>query len=231
MARCRRITSSSPRRPIRIPGLDFGAVAILSTIRRQAVRDPSRSFGSTSNLINGASIASVVNPQIVMEFVASKPSSCMMTAGGSCPRNPAGRRRSISRLVSFVVPVRDRIDERLILAIPGAVGHGKGLAVRLRLECRRTDVRYPHLNWTQPLQPQPRTMLSYLHAGRLGHDSAPCQITCNLPCPAATIHHFRTVTAPGAAKARGPPHYSAASASGSSSSDTMLSIEFATMPD
>jgi len=70
----RQIASSSSL-PTRAPTLAFGTVVILSTIRRQAARNPLRSFGSTGRRNNGASVSSVVKAQMVIESVASKLSS------------------------------------------------------------------------------------------------------------------------------------------------------------
>ena len=58
---------------------------ILSIIKRDAIDKPFRSVGSTSIRDNGASVGSVVNTQSVMEFVASKRSSCTITAGRGLP--------------------------------------------------------------------------------------------------------------------------------------------------
>jgi hypothetical protein len=61
--------------PTDAPIFDFGTVVILSTIRRQGMRSPLRSFGSTARRNRGASVGSVVNAQIVTESVRSKLSS------------------------------------------------------------------------------------------------------------------------------------------------------------
>ncbi len=45
---------------------------ILSTIRRQLARNPSRSLGCTVTRNSGASVSSVVKAQIVIEAVPSK---------------------------------------------------------------------------------------------------------------------------------------------------------------
>lgn len=78
-------TSASPKRPMWAPTFDFGTVVILSTIRRQAVRNPLSALGSTSRRKRGASVSSVVRAQMVIEFVASKRSSCRMTTGRGLP--------------------------------------------------------------------------------------------------------------------------------------------------
>ena len=67
--------SSSSNLPTRAPTLVFGTVEILSTINRHAVRRPLRSLGCTARRISGASVASVVKAQTVIESVASKLSS------------------------------------------------------------------------------------------------------------------------------------------------------------
>ena len=66
---------------MRCPSLFFGTVVILSTMRRERVLRPLRSFGEIGTRNNGASVGSVVMTQIVMDSVASKRSSCRMTAG------------------------------------------------------------------------------------------------------------------------------------------------------
>src|SRR5437867_1037283 len=85
IARLSRTRSSSSRRPTRDPILVFGTVVILSTIKRHGVRRPFRSPGTTGSRNNGASVVSVVNTQIVSEAVASKRSSCTITAGRGFP--------------------------------------------------------------------------------------------------------------------------------------------------
>ena len=67
------------------PSLDLATVVMLSTIKRQVTRSPFRSFGSTDRRNKGASVGSVVNAQMVIELVASKLSSCRMTAGRGLP--------------------------------------------------------------------------------------------------------------------------------------------------
>lgn len=84
-ARFSRTMSSSARRPTRSPTRNFGTVVILSTIIRHPARSPLISLGSTGNRNNGASVGSVVKAQIVIESVASKRSSCRITAGRGFP--------------------------------------------------------------------------------------------------------------------------------------------------
>jgi hypothetical protein len=50
-----------------------------------SARRPLRSFGSTGRRNNGACVGSVVNAQIVMEFVASNRSSFKITTGRGFP--------------------------------------------------------------------------------------------------------------------------------------------------
>src|SRR5215469_5878429 len=70
-ARFSRRMSSSAKRPTRVPILDFGTVVILSTINLQVVRRPLASLGSIRSRNKGASVGSVVNAPIVIEFVTS----------------------------------------------------------------------------------------------------------------------------------------------------------------
>jgi hypothetical protein len=67
----------------RAPTLDFGTVVILSTIIRQARRSPFRRLAARQAEIMGLRVSSVVKAQI--ESVASKLSSCTMTAGRGLP--------------------------------------------------------------------------------------------------------------------------------------------------
>jgi hypothetical protein len=67
--------------PDAVSSLFFGTVVILSTMSRERVSRPLRSFGAIGTRNNGASVGSVVMTQIVMDSVASKRSSCRMTAG------------------------------------------------------------------------------------------------------------------------------------------------------
>jgi len=70
---------------MRCPSLFFGTVVILSTMSRERVLRPLRSFGAIGTRNNGASAGSVVMTQIVMDSVASKRSSCRMSAGRGLP--------------------------------------------------------------------------------------------------------------------------------------------------
>jgi hypothetical protein len=65
--------------------LDFGTVAILSTVSREGERKPLRSFGFTGSRNKGASVGSLVKAQIVIESVASKLSSYTITTGRGLP--------------------------------------------------------------------------------------------------------------------------------------------------
>jgi len=85
MARFNRTMSASSSRPMRVPSLPFATVVTLSTMRRQGVRSPFCSLGATETRNNGAWVGSVVNAQTVMEFVASKRSSCTITTGRGLP--------------------------------------------------------------------------------------------------------------------------------------------------
>ena len=75
MVRLRRKTSSSARRPTRLPVLVLGIVVILSTMRREAERSPFVALGWMSSRKRGASVGSVVKAQTVTEAVLSKRSS------------------------------------------------------------------------------------------------------------------------------------------------------------
>jgi hypothetical protein len=77
--------SSSERRPTRTPTFDFGTVVILSAIIRHVMRNPLRGLGSTGSRNNGASVWSLVKAHMVIEFVASKLSSCTITTGRGFP--------------------------------------------------------------------------------------------------------------------------------------------------
>ena len=77
--------SSSSRRPIRAPSLDFCIVVTLSSMSRQDARKPFCPFSSTVSLNNGASVASVVKAHMVIESVPSKLSSCTVTTGRGLP--------------------------------------------------------------------------------------------------------------------------------------------------
>lgn len=81
MALFRRSRSSSLRRPKRRPRLALRTVVILSTMRRDGVRSPEAGLGFTSSLNNGASVVSLVKPQMVTESVAANRSSWTITAG------------------------------------------------------------------------------------------------------------------------------------------------------
>src|SRR2546426_2493877 len=70
-----RTMSSSPSRPTRAPSLERWAVVSLSTIRRLLSRSPFIGVGSMGSRINGASVGSVENAQIVTASVESNRSS------------------------------------------------------------------------------------------------------------------------------------------------------------
>ena len=70
---------------MRAPNFDFGTVVILSIIRRQGALRPLRAPGATGKRNNGASVSSVVKAQIAIDFVASKLSSWMISAGRGFP--------------------------------------------------------------------------------------------------------------------------------------------------
>ncbi len=59
----------------------------------------------------------------------------------------------------------DRIDERLIVCLPLACRHGRGLAMGLGYELWGADVRHPDLDRAKALTPQPLPVLSYTFAG------------------------------------------------------------------
>ncbi len=59
---------------------------------------------------------------------------------------------------SFAVPVRDGVDERLIVTLMLALCDRERLPVRLGLEGRRADVRHPDLDRSQALPAQPVTV-------------------------------------------------------------------------
>lgn len=80
----RRIPSSSST-PTRARSLDLGTVVILSTMRLLGAFNPFRSFGCTPMRNSGASVGSVVKTQMVIERVASKLLSWMITAGLGLP--------------------------------------------------------------------------------------------------------------------------------------------------
>ena len=52
----------------------------------------------------------------------------------------------------------DGVDEGLIVLSVGACRDSERLAVRLRLEGRRTHIGHPNLNWAQTLRSQTQTM-------------------------------------------------------------------------
>jgi len=85
MAWLSRATSASSNLPTSDPSFDFGTVVILSTIRRDAARNPFFWLGSIANLNKGASTESVVKAQIVTDAVLSKLSSWTITAGRGLP--------------------------------------------------------------------------------------------------------------------------------------------------
>jgi hypothetical protein len=49
------------------------------------MRNPLRGLGSTGSRNNGASVSSLVKAHMVIEFVASKLSSCTITTGRGFP--------------------------------------------------------------------------------------------------------------------------------------------------
>jgi hypothetical protein len=55
------------------------------------------------------------------------------------------------RLASFIAPVRNRVDEFLILKSVGARCHSQRLAMRFRPERRRAHIRHPDLDRAQTL--------------------------------------------------------------------------------
>jgi hypothetical protein len=113
-------------------------------MRRQGVRRPFRSFGSTGRRNNGASVGSVVNAQIVMESQQAE----------ACPRSPGRRQRSRSLRASCRAPIGNCIDEALILLGVRTVGDGKGLPMGCGRERSRANVRHPNLNRSQSLPAQ-----------------------------------------------------------------------------
>jgi hypothetical protein len=77
--------SSSASLPMRLASFALATVVTVSTISRETVASPFPSLGSTTRRNSGASVGSVVNAQIVIELVALKRSSCMMTTGRGLP--------------------------------------------------------------------------------------------------------------------------------------------------
>ena len=67
---------------------------------------------------------------------------------------------------------RDGIDEGLVLLGVGAGGDGEGLEMRLLREPGRADIRHPDLDRSQPLLPQPASMVSDSFARGLAHRPA-----------------------------------------------------------
>jgi hypothetical protein len=59
---------------------------------------------------------------------------------------------------SFGDPLRDGVDQDLIVVTVGALGDREGVSVRLGLEGRRADVGHPDLDWSQALPAQPCTV-------------------------------------------------------------------------
>ncbi len=85
MARFSRTMSAAVSLPMRLPSFAFEIVVILSTISREAVLSPFVSCGSTARRSSGAFVGSLVNAQIVTDFVAAKRSSCTITTGRGLP--------------------------------------------------------------------------------------------------------------------------------------------------
>jgi hypothetical protein len=63
----------------------MGTMVILSTISRLVAISPLRSFGSTGRRNKGAFVSSLVKAQILIEPVASKPTSWATTTGRGLP--------------------------------------------------------------------------------------------------------------------------------------------------
>jgi hypothetical protein len=63
----------------------MGTMVIFSTISRLVAISPLRSFGSTGRRNKGAFVSSLVKAQILIEPVASKPTSWAMTTGRGLP--------------------------------------------------------------------------------------------------------------------------------------------------
>jgi hypothetical protein len=70
-----------------------------------------------------------------------------------------------SRHVSFCIPGRNRVDERLVPPRVRTLRHGQRLTVGFPGEGLRPHVRNPDLNGTKPRLPQPGAMRADLIAG------------------------------------------------------------------
>ena len=70
---------------MRCPNFLFGIVVILSTMSLEIVVSPFWSLGWITIRKSGASLLSVVMTQMVIDSVASKRSSCTITAGRGLP--------------------------------------------------------------------------------------------------------------------------------------------------
>ncbi len=77
--------SSAPSRPTRLPIFDLGTVVTLSTMIRLVTDRPLVTLGSTGKRNRGASVESLVKPQMVTASVQSKRSSWIITAGRGFP--------------------------------------------------------------------------------------------------------------------------------------------------
>jgi hypothetical protein len=80
-----RTTSRASSRPSRRPIFSRGTVVNLSTISAPEAFSPFSSLGSMRIRKSGASTGFVVKIQIVTDLVASKSSSCTITAGRGFP--------------------------------------------------------------------------------------------------------------------------------------------------
>jgi len=70
---------------------------------------------------------------------------------GAFQRSPCRLQRSRFRHASHGAPIRDSVDEVLILFAVRTLSNGEGLPVRLRHKGRRPHVGHPNLDWAQAL--------------------------------------------------------------------------------
>lgn len=78
------------------------------------------------------------------------------------PLLPAGYARS--RHASFIAPIRDRVDKRLIFLGALTRRYGERLAVGVPLEGGRTHVGHPNLNGPQSFRTQPFAIIACFYS-------------------------------------------------------------------
>jgi hypothetical protein len=190
-ARFRRRTSLSSRRPMQTPSFVFGTVVILSTIMRQGPRSPLRAFGLDGQAEQrrlrqvGGKGADGNGRRCVEPVILNNDDGPLFAGVILAPSD------DMNATASFIISIRERVDERLIILRLRTGGDGMRLAVRLGTKAPCPHIWHPDLDGAQAQGARAVAMFGAPLTGRLsgelglwcrGHDRDSSMVTCNLSC-------------------------------------------------